>query len=188
MARSMMGFGLHPLPLFLKGMSLGEPVKWQTYLVEQHPETAPIPGRQLRIMVTDEDAARTNKPGRLGKHRRHRIAVMQGRIQRDDVGELGGQRKIVRVCLERRVADFFSLAELSLARIHADQGFRFAPKGRKKVSRAAANIYDDSSVPASGRAPPSIFEGIVAMACMEVDGCPFVIVEVCRVGARIGIM
>jgi hypothetical protein len=101
MARSMMGFGLHPLPLFLKGMSLGESVKWQTHLVEQHPETAPIPGRQLRIMVTDEDAARTNKPGGLGKHRRHGIAVMQGRIQRDDVGELGGQRKIVRVCLER---------------------------------------------------------------------------------------
>ncbi len=88
MAGSVMCLGRHPMPLLLPNVPLEKPVKRQTYLVEQHAETTPIPGRQLRIVIADEDAARTNEAGGLAENRRHLIAVMQGRIQRDDVGKL----------------------------------------------------------------------------------------------------
>ena len=55
MAGSVMCLGRQPLPLFLPGMPLKKPVKRQTYLVEQHAKTTPIPGRQLRIVIADED-------------------------------------------------------------------------------------------------------------------------------------
>src|SRR6267142_3555807 len=134
MAGSVMCLGSHPMPLLLPNVPLEKPVKRQTYLVEQHAKTTPIPGRQLRIVIANEDAARTNEAGGLAENRRHLIAVMQGRIQRDDVGERRDQRQVVRVCLERHVADFPGHAERNLAYIHADQLFWLPSEGSKQVS------------------------------------------------------
>src|SRR6266576_1330413 len=56
MAGPVMCLGRHPMPLFLPNVSLEKAVKRQPYFVKQHAETAPIPGRQLRIVIADEDA------------------------------------------------------------------------------------------------------------------------------------
>ena len=89
------------MPLLLPNVPLEKPVKRQTYLVEQHAKTTPIPGRQLRIVIANEDAARTNEAGGLAEWlMRNAHAALEGEAVFGYVGDALALRVDLRVGYE----------------------------------------------------------------------------------------